>query len=308
MAHKRLNAREYSQAIPLLERIRKEREARLGHDHPDGRCRGDAGNLAFFTGDPAKAISSPSPRRLPQEPGANVTPGASATMSRLAAAEEALKHSDRAASQYQEILGRTEPGTVPPQPDRLIALTALVKRHRSRGEYASAIPLQAELVEIRRRDGGDLAYDYTLALSELGESYIEAKDYVKAEALLSQALVAQKNAAGERHQEAILTLVRLALGSLESGDFATAEARYKKYLELADQATGKERVLRVMARSALGAFYQRRKDYARAEAMLRQACVEQRAITGEDDPAYAAPLHALGVLHDEMKEVHGGGC
>jgi tetratricopeptide (TPR) repeat protein len=80
-----------------------------------------------------------------------------------------------------------------------------------RGQFADAVPLAQQVVEIHKQVLGETHPHYATSLNNLAELHKSQGDYAKAEPLCRQALEIDKRALGESHPNYAASLNNLAV-------------------------------------------------------------------------------------------------
>jgi tetratricopeptide (TPR) repeat protein len=108
------------------------------------------------------------------------------------------------------------------------------------GQYARAIPLAAQVLEVRQQLLGEEHPDTATSLNNLALLYVDQGDYARAEPLYQQALAIRKKVLGEEHPDTATSLNNLARIYRRQGDYARAEPLYQQALAIRKKVLGEE--------------------------------------------------------------------
>jgi CHAT domain-containing protein/Tfp pilus assembly protein PilF len=166
-----------------------------------------------------------------------------------------------------------------------------------RGDFADAVPLAKEVVQIRQRLLGDASPRYAASLNNLAELYEYQGDYSRAEPLCRQSLEIKKKALGENHPDYAASLNNLAMLYEAQGDYVRPEPLLRQASEITKKAVGENHPGFALSLNNLALLYDNRGDYARAEPLYHQASEICKKALGESHPDYARTLCNLALLY-----------
>jgi tetratricopeptide (TPR) repeat protein len=121
--------------------------------------------------------------------------------------------------------------------DNLVALGDRVRQLYEQGNYAAAIPIAEQYVDLALRNYGDKDTEYGTAIAWLADVYKAQGRYAEAEPLYKRALAIAEKALGPNAIDAAIILSNLAALYRAQGRYAEAEALYKRALAIARNPT-----------------------------------------------------------------------
>jgi tetratricopeptide (TPR) repeat protein len=176
-----------------------------------------------------------------------------------------------------------------------------MSRHlHQRGQYAEAVPISRQAIEICREYLGEKHPDYAASLRQLAVVYMAMGRYADAEPIFLQANEIWRSALGEGHSDYATSLSDLALLYRTTGRYAEAEAFFRQSAEIYRTTLGERDPGYAGSLNSLGVLYRATGRYAEAEPLFRQAHEIFRTSLGEQHPKYAASLHNMAELYVTM--------
>jgi tetratricopeptide (TPR) repeat protein len=180
------------------------------------------------------------------------------------------------------------------------SLNNLANLYGEMGDYASAVPLCRQALDIRRAALGEGHSSYATSLNNLAGLYQDMGDHAAALPLFRQALEICRAALGEGHPSYAASLNDLANLYREMGDYASAVPLYRQALEIWRVALGEGHPNYAASLNNLAVLHLAMGDYASALPLYRQALELRRAALGEGHPHYADSLANLAGLYQGM--------
>ncbi len=172
--------------------------------------------------------------------------------------------------------------------------------YRSLGLLASARPLLAEAVDLRRRAGGG-SIELATSLSHLGLLDNDQGEFQAAQASFEEAralLVALPDASPA---DLATTLDNLAVARFYQGDFEAAEDLQREAVAVR-RRDGEPTAELARDLHNLASTLQSRGKHAEAELVLRESLDLRRKLLGDEHPDIAASLNNLAwLLHDKQR-------
>ena len=172
-------------------------------------------------------------------------------------------------------------------------LALLVER---KGDYAEAVQLLRESLEIDRRTKGATSPDYATTLHNLASAQMSLGDMSGAERGLRQTLSIRRAVLGNSHPTLAYSLNNLGYLLLEKGDGPAAEPYIREALAIRVHSLGAHHPSTAATRNNLGRVLQQEGHYAEAEEQFRQALDDFEKAQGPASPAVAQVSANLGVL------------
>ena len=161
------------------------------------------------------------------------------------------------------------------------------------GEYAKAIELGTQSLNISKQALGETHPDYAASLSGLAVYYSHLGDYSKAVELGTQAVNILKQALGETHPDYATSLAGLAGCYSYLGDYSKAVELGTQALNISKQLFGETHPYYASSLSDLACYYSYLGDYSKAVELGTQALNICKQAHGETHPSYATSLSNL---------------
>ena len=178
------------------------------------------------------------------------------------------------------------------------------------GEYAKAIEVGTQSLNISKQVLGESHPDYAASLSNLASYYSGLGDYTKAVELGTQALNVLKQALGETHPGYATSLSNLAIIYSNLGDYTKAVELGTQALNIRKQVLAETHPDYATSLNNLASYYSDLGDYSKAVELGTQALNILKQTLGETHPGYATSLSSLAVdyfyLGDYSKAVELG--
>jgi CHAT domain-containing protein/Tfp pilus assembly protein PilF len=292
-------AGKYDEAIPLVERALKTREAILGPDHSDVAAA--LNTLAVIYWDKsAYAKAEPLYQRaltIFEKVFGQEHPGVANSLNNLALLYKDKGDYSKAEPLFQRALAIWKKFLGPDHTTIAIAIENLAELYFERGEYAKAEPLYQRGLVIWEKALGPDAHDFAISLYNLGILFNAIGDYEKAEPLFQRALNIVEKALGPDHPDVANTLGSLGILYRNKGDYAKAEQQLQRALAIRQKALGPEHSDVAMSLHHLALLYKSRGAGAKAEALYHQALSIWEKSLGPDHPDVGRSLNDLANLY-----------
>ncbi len=250
-------AGKYDEAIPLVERSLKTREAILGPNHSDVAAA--LNNLAVLYWN----------------------------KSAYAKAEPLYQ---RALTILEKEFGQEHPGVAN-------SLNNLALLYKDKGDYSKAEPLFQRALAIWNKFLGPDHTTIAIAIENLADLYFERGEYAKAEPLYQRGLAIWEKALGPDAPDFAISLYNLGILFNAIGDYAKAEPLFQRALNIGEKALEPDHPDVANILGSLGILYRNKGDYAKAEQQLQRALAIRQKALGPDHPDVAMSLHHLAVLY-----------
>jgi tetratricopeptide (TPR) repeat protein len=124
--------------------------------------------------------------------------------------------------------------------DRAHDLAKQVNDLYGQGKFAQAVPLESEVLQIRKQVLGERDPSSLTALNNLGMLYLQVRDFANAEPLLRQAQELKKQISGDRDASYAGGAGNLAGVYQATQQYAKAEALYKQASEIQRGLVGEQ--------------------------------------------------------------------
>jgi tetratricopeptide (TPR) repeat protein/CHAT domain-containing protein len=170
------------------------------------------------------------------------------------------------------------------------------------GDYAAALPLFRQVLEVTRAALGAAHPQFAASLNDLARLYHAMGDYAAALPLLRQALEVTRSTLGETHPQFATSLNDLAALYQAMGDHGAALPLARQALEVTRAALGEAHPEFAGRLDTLALLYSARGDLAAALPLAQQAVEVTRAALGEAHPELAGRLHNLARVYRDMGE------
>ncbi len=202
---------------------------------------------------------------------------------------------------------------------------------REEGDYAEAIPLAEQILDIRRRVQGEDHWEVINALNsvetlkyvsdlprearaELAEAdkvgpatqtLREQGRYDEGLDLLHHQLDTRRRTLGSEHPWVATSLNNVARLLYRMGDYGGAEPLFREALAMRRKLLGEEHLDVAASLNNLAALLADKGDYATAEPLFQEALAMKRKLLGEEHASVAASLNNLAVLLKNRGEYGG---
>ncbi|HLK22509.1 MAG TPA: serine/threonine-protein kinase [Bryobacteraceae bacterium] len=173
------------------------------------------------------------------------------------------------------------------------ATLALGKTLAGRGDYKQAIPILAQVVELRSTPS-TAPVDLAAALSELADAHFYAGHYDDSDGLNRRAVAIYTAAYGERHPQVANALINLGSSQFDRGNYAEAERFERKALAIMTAWYGKDHPETASTQTILGRALMFQGHYDEAVALFEGTLAIQERIYGPVHPRVASALNELG--------------
>ena len=155
------------------------------------------------------------------------------------------------------------------------------------GEYAKAIEIGTQALNIRKQVFGESHPDYAASLSGLALYYSYLCDYSKAVELGTQALNIFKLLFGESHHYYVVSLSELASYYFGLGNYTKAVELGTQALNIFKQLFGESHPYYATSLSDLAVYYSNLGNYSKAVELGTQALNIRKQALGSTHPYYA---------------------
>jgi tetratricopeptide (TPR) repeat protein len=153
-----------------------------------------------------------------------------------------------------------------------------------KGDYARALPLYEQALEIRQTVLGENHPDTASSLNNLAMLYYSEGDYARALPLFEQALAIRQTVSGENHPETASSLNNLAELYRSQGDDASALPLYEQALKIKQTVLGENHPDTAISLNNLARLHESQGDYARALPLYEQALKIFQQALGDEHP------------------------
>jgi serine/threonine protein kinase/tetratricopeptide (TPR) repeat protein len=168
------------------------------------------------------------------------------------------------------------------------------------GKYDTALPLQEDALETRRKILGEEDPDTLLSVNDMGNLLEMKGDYAGAEPLYREAMEKRARVRGAEHPETIVSMMNLGGNLRFQGRFVDAEPMLRKALEMSKRVIGDDAKDTLTCQSVLGYLYVDEGKLAEAEPLWRETYEKGRRALGPDDPESLVWANNLGGLLGSM--------
>lgn len=181
----------------------------------------------------------------------------------------------------------------PGHPDLAKATGTLGMFLYERGEYAEAVPVLEEAVQLHAAHA-PVSAELGAAVSELANAHFYAGNYDVADSLNQRALSIHEQVFGNRHPRVADDLINIGAVRFQRAEYAEAERYYLEGLRVIEPWFGPEHFRTGMALTMLGRAQVFQDRYSDATATLSRALTIQERVFGPDHPRVASILNELG--------------
>jgi tetratricopeptide (TPR) repeat protein len=293
---------QYSEAIPIAEKVLSIREKALGPEHPDlATSLNNLAELYEALGDYARA--EPLFKRslaIREKALGPEHPHTAQSLNNLAGLYHFTGDHARAEPLYLRSLAIREKALGPEHPNTAQSLNNLAALYKSMGDYARAEPLYQRALKIHEKVLGPEHSATATSLNNLAELYRHMGDYARAEPLCKRALSNYEKALGPEHPHTAASLSNLAKLYRTMGDFSRAEPLYKRALAISEKALGPEHPHTAGSLNNLAELYYSMGDYARAEPLYKRSLAINEKALGSEHPDIATCLSNLAMLYESL--------
>ncbi len=187
-----------------------------------------------------------------------------------------------------------------PQLAEAEALNQQVMELHDAGQYAEAIPLAEQALEIFEAQLGPDHPDVAASLSWLALLYGNMGRYGEAEPLFERALAIREAQLGPNHPDVAQSLNNLASLYVEMGSYGEAEPLFERALGIREAQLGPDHPDVAQSLHNLAALYGVMGRYGEAEPLHERALTIREAQLGPDHPHVAISLSSLAALYLDM--------
>jgi len=180
--------------------------------------------------------------------------------------------------------------------DRLLSE---VGQLHSQGRYTEALPVAEQAVDLARKEHGEEAPEFALAVSRLAYTYHMQWRFAVAEPPYLRSLGIWEKAGVSEHTDVATTLDNLAELYRAQSRFAEAEPLYKRSLAMREKLLGRDHASVGTTLNNLGLLYHAQSRFAEAETLYqRSLAIRERALP-PDHLDIGTSLNNLGLLYHE---------
>ena len=165
------------------------------------------------------------------------------------------------------------------------------------GKTKEALPLFAQVADIRKQILGANHPDYGISLNNLAYLTDELGDSEKAETLYLQVLQVYRSSLGDKHPEFATALVNVAKIYEARGEFSKAEPLLLQAVEINRSALGEKDLSFAVTLSNLAGLYDSMAQFAKAEPLYIESLEIRKTLHGEESYEYFTALNNLAVLY-----------
>ena len=165
------------------------------------------------------------------------------------------------------------------------------------GKSKEALPLFAQVADIRKQILGADHPDYGISLNNLAYLTDELGDSEKAETLYLQVLQIYRSSLGDKHPEFATALVNVAKLYEARGEFSKAEPLLLQAVEINRSALGEKNLSFAVTLSNLAGLYDSMAQFAKAEPLYLESLEIRKTLLGEESYEYFTALNNLAVLY-----------
>jgi lipopolysaccharide biosynthesis regulator YciM/tRNA A-37 threonylcarbamoyl transferase component Bud32 len=287
----------YGQAEPLMQEVLDARTAHLGADHPDTLdSKNSLAALYHEQGkyDRAEPLKQEVLDARISKQGAD-DPETLTSKNNLARLYQDQGKYPQAELLYQEVLDALISKQGADHPRTLSIKSNLADLYMAQGKYERAEPLFKEVLDAR---AAKLGADHPSTLNsknDLARLYRAQGKSDRAEPLYKEVLDARIPKLGANHPETLKSKYGLAVVYQQQGKYGQAEPLYREAVEGARKQIGIAHPHAQLYVRRLAECYEKMGQPARGEPLLRELADFWKQKAGEDSPAYAERLDALGV-------------
>jgi tetratricopeptide (TPR) repeat protein len=266
-------AGQYSDAIPLAQRLLAIQEKALGPDHP--YVADSLNTLAsLYEGQARYADAEPLCKRSltirEKTFGANSLEVGQSLNTLANLYEEQGRYAD-AEQLYKRSLAIREKALGPDHPYVAGLLKNLGALRQKQGGYADAEQLYKRSLTVREKTLGPDSLEVGESLNALASLYKEQGRYVDAEAFSKRSLAIREKALGPDHPDVAASLNSLAAMYHVQGRYADAEPLYKRSLAIEEKAVGPGSPYLAASLNNLAVLYKEQGRYVDAEAFSKRS-------------------------------------
>jgi len=292
-------AGKYDEAIPLVERALKTREAILGPDHRDVAAALNTLAVIYWNKS-AYAKAEPLYQRaltIMEKEFGQEHPGVANSLNNLALLYKDKGDYSKAEPLFQRALAIWNKFLGPDHTTIAIAIENLALLYFERGEYAKAEPLYQRGLAIWEKALGPDAPEFAGSLYNLGLLFHAIGDDAKAEQMFQRALNIWEKALRPDHPDVSRTLSSLGVLYRDKGDYAKAEQQLQRALAIRQKALGPEHPDVAMSLNHIALLYSSRGASSKAEPLFHQALSIWEKSLGPDHPDVGSSLNTLANLY-----------
>jgi len=293
---------QYSEAIPLVERMLTLYQNLHGEEHPD-----IADSLTYlgilYRSQGRYAEAEPLFRQalvMRKSLLGEEHPDIATSLNNLALLYQNQGRYTEAEPLFRQALVMRKNLLVEEDPDIATSLNNLALLYQNQGRYTEAEPLYLQALEMRKRLLGEEHPDVATSLNNLALLYQNQGRYTEAEPLFCQALAMRKRLLGEEHPDVATSLNDLALLYDNQGRYSEAEPLYRQALDLYKRLLGQEHPWVAASLNNLALLYRNQGRFSEAEPLFRQALAMRRRLLGEEHPDVATSLNNLALLYQNQ--------
>ena len=205
--------------------------------------------------------------------------------------EEAIKYSTIIVDSCKVIKGA---------PEVIQSLDKLEKIYSEIGNYAEAVKIGTETMELRKRILGSEHIDYALSLHNLAEYNTHLGNYTESVRYGEEALKIRKKILGVNHPDYAMTLNNLANYYAYLGNYADAIKLGEEALEIRKRLLGTNHPAYAVSLNTLAFSNSRLGNYAEAVEFGTKALEIMKRFFGTNHPSYAILLNNLAQYNSQL--------
>jgi tetratricopeptide (TPR) repeat protein/CHAT domain-containing protein len=296
------NTGQYSDAIPIAQRVLAILEEVLGNNHPDVAA--SLNNLAaLYQRQGRYADAEPLYQRalaICERALGRDHPDVATSLNSLAGLYDKQGRYADAEPLFRRALAIQEMALGRDHPEVAISLNNLASLYDNQGRYADAEPFYQRALAILEKALGRDHPDVATLLNNLAALYDNQGRYADAEPFYQRALAILEKALGRDHPDVATSLNNLAALYDNQGRYADAGPLYQRALAILEKALGRDHPDVATALNNLAVLYQRQGRYAEAEPLYQRALAIREKELGRDHPDVATSLINLAWLYDSQ--------
>jgi serine/threonine protein kinase/tetratricopeptide (TPR) repeat protein len=250
------------EAIPLLEKARATRQAKLGPDHPDTLL----------------------------------------SMNNLALGYQAAKQLDKALPLFEETLRLSKARLGPDHPDTVSSMGNLATAYQAADRMDKALPLLEKTLELRKAQLGPDHPATLGSMNNLGEGYRAAGRLDKALPLFEEALRLSRATQGSDHLHTLGVMNNLADAYRADGQLNKALPLSEEALKLSRAKLGPDHPVTLICMGNLGMCYRAARALDKALPLLEETLRLSRARLGPDHPDTLIGMNNLGLCYRSARQ------
>jgi CHAT domain-containing protein len=169
-----------------------------------------------------------------------------------------------------------------------------------KNQYADALALERQVLEIRKRILGDEHRETAKEYATIGMTLGDMGDGPAARTMLERALALRRKIFGEEHDDTRISYNYLALNLENAGEYAAAIDNAEKALAIQRKIAGEDDSETAACQMLLGDLFSTTGEFTIARGYFERALATWRKTNGENDPNAASIYRRLGNVFLEL--------